>query len=154
MFLFPVMLGLFGCSGGKKYTADEIVALHTAYHGMERNPVYSFALQKKDENWLFSASCSVRSRKDHYTSFSFFPISDDEAEELFEIIREEDEIERLRKYRNPIRIFSASDAPMRSSGVTFTDGNTIEKEAAFGAKVLDCLYDLADRHHEAAEKAE
>lgn len=146
--------GLFGCSGSKNYTADEVVSFYTSYSGMERYPVYSFALRKEDENWLFSASCYVGSRKEHYTSFSSVQIPPEDAEGFLEIIREEGEIKRLRKYREPIRFFHISDAPMRISGMTFTDGSSIDKETAFGDKTLDYLYALADRHYEAAEKIE
>ena len=146
--------GLFGCSGSKNYTADEVVSFYTSYSGMERYPVYSFALRKEDENWLFSASCYVGSRKEHYASFSSVQIPPEDAEGFLEIIREEGEIKRLRKYREPIRFFHISDAPMRISGMTFTDGSSIDKETAFGDKTLDYLYALADRHYEAAEKIE
>lgn len=101
---------LFGCGGSRKYTVDDIIAFHTSCYGMESNPVYAFALRKQDENWLFSASCRVKSREDCYTSFSSFPIPTEEAEKFLEIIREEDELGQLRKYRNPIRIFNAADA--------------------------------------------
>ena len=106
----------YGCGGSGKYTVDDIIAFHTSCYGMESNPLYAFALRKQDENWLFSASCRVKSREDCYTSFGSFPIPTEEAEKFLEILREEDELGRLRKYRNPIRIFNAADAPMRSSG--------------------------------------
>ena len=153
MSVFLVISGLFGCESGKKQTVDDIISFHTSYYGMASNPVYAFALRKQDENWLFSASCRVKSREDYYTSFSFFPIPTEEAEEFLEIIREEDEIGRLRKYRNPIRIFNAADTPTRCSGMTFTDGNSIDKETELCDRAIDCLRDLADRHYEAAEKA-
>ena len=145
---------LFGCGGSRKYTVDDIIAFHTSCYGMASNPVYAFVLRKQDENWLFSASCWVESREDYYTSFSSFPIPTEEAEKFLEIIREEDEIRRLRKYRNPIRFFHIADEPMRSSGMTFTDGNSIEKETKLCDRAIDCLRDLADRYYEAAEKAE
>ena len=145
---------LFGCGGSGKYMVDDIISFHTSYYGMASNPVYAFVLRKQDENWLFSASCRVKSREDYYTSFSSFPIPTEEAEEFLEILREEDELGRLRKYRNPIRFFNAADAPMRSSGMTFTDGNSIDKETDLCDRAVDCLRDLADRYYEAAEKAE
>ena len=154
MSVFLVVSGLFGCESSKKHTVDDIISLHTSYYGMESNPVYSFALRKQDENWLFSASCNLKSRENYYTSFSCFPIPTEEAEEILDIIREEGEIERLRKYRNPIRFFHIADEPMRSSRMTFTDGNSIEKETKLCDRAIDCLRDLADRHYEAAEKAE
>lgn len=145
---------LFGCGGSRKYTVDDIISFHTSYYGMASNPVYAFVLRKQDENWLFSASCWVKSREDYYTSFSSFPIPTEEAEKFLEIIREEDEIRRLRKYRNPIRFFHIADEPMRSSRMTFTDGNSIEKETKLCDRAIDCLRDLADRYYEAAERAE
>ena len=84
-------------------------------------------MQKQDENWLFSASCYVGEEKEHYTSFSSFLLPFEDAEGFLEIIRKEGEIKRLRRCRGPIRLFSVSDAPMCSSGMTFTDGSSIEK---------------------------
>ena len=152
--ILSLLLGLFGCGGNKKYTIDDIVLVHTSYYGMESNPVYSFAMRKEEDNWVFSASCRVGSNKDHYTSFSSFPITDEDAQGFLQIIREDGEIERLFKYRNPIRIFHISDAPVRSFGMTFSDGNSVEKETRLGDRALDYLYALADRHYKSAESVE
>lgn len=154
MSILSLLLGLFGCGGNKKYTIDDIVLVHTGYYGMESNPVYSFAMRKEENNWVFSASCRVGSNKDHYTSFSSFPITDEDAQGFLQIIREDGEIERLFKYRNPIRIFHISDAPARSFGMTFSDGNSIEKKTKPGDRALDYLYALADRHYKSAESVE
>ncbi len=154
MSILSLLLGLFGCGGNKKYTIDDIVLVHTGYYGMESNPVYSFAMRKEEDNWVFSASCRVGSNKDHYTSFSSFPITDEDAQGFLQIIREDGEIERLFKYRNPIRIFHISDAPARSFGMTFSDGNSIEKKTKPGDRALDYLYALADRHYKSAESVE
>lgn len=154
MSILSLLLGLFGCGGNKKYTIDDIVLVHTGYYGMESNPVYSFAMRKEEDNWIFSASCRVGSNKDHYTSFSSFPITDEDAQGFLQIIREDGEIERLFKYRNPIRIFHISDAPARSFGMTFSDGNSVEKETRLGDRALDYLYALADRHYKSAESVE
>ena len=152
--ILSLLLGLFGCGGNKKYTIDDIVLVHTGYYGMESNPVYSFAMRKEEDNWVFSVSCRVGSNKDHYTSFSSFPITDEDAQGFLQIIREDGEIERLFKYRNPIRIFHISDAPARSFGMTFSDGNSVEKETRLGGRALDYLYALADRHYKSAESVE
>lgn len=154
MSILSLLLGLFGCGGNKKYTIDDIVLVHTGYYGMESNPVYSFAMRKEEDNWVFSASCRVGSNKDHYTSFSSFPITDEDAQGFLQIIREDGEIERLFKYRNPIRISHISDAPARSFGMTFSDGNSVEKETRLGDRALDYLYALADRHYKSAESVE
>ena len=150
--LLPIF-GLFGCGGSKNYTADDIVLINTVYYGTEMNPVYSFALKKEKDGWLFSADCLVGSKKDHYTSFGSFPVTAEDAEGFLRIIREDGETERLCRYRNPIRIFNKSDAPARSSGMTFSDGNTIEKETMLGDRALNYLYALADRYYEAAESS-
>ena len=96
MSVFLVVSGLFGCGSSKKHTVDDIISFHTSYYGMTSNPVYAFALQRQEENWLFSASCCLKSREDYYTSFSSFPIPAEEAEKLLAILRAEGEIERLR----------------------------------------------------------
>ena len=149
--ILSLLLGFFGCDGGKKYTAGDIVLIHTAYYGMEKDPVYSFTLKKENGNWLFSARCLVGNQKEHYTSFSSFPITDEDAQGFLQIIGEEGEIERLRKYREPIHVFHISDASMRSSGITFSDGNQTNKNTKLGDKALEYLYELAGRYYEAAE---
>ena len=150
--LLPVF-GLFGCGGGKKYTSDDVVLINTAYYGTEMNPVYSFALKKEKDGWLFSADCLVGRQKDHYTSFGSFPITAEDAAELLRIIGEDGEIERLKKHRDPIHFFHSSDAPARMTQMTFSDGSAVEKEAAMGERVLAYLYGLADRYYRAAESA-
>ena len=151
MFALLPVFGLFGCGGNKKHTADDIVSINTVYYGTESNPVYSFALKKEKDGWLFSADCLVGSQKDHYTSFGSFPITAEDAEGFLRILCEDGEIEKLYKHRNPIRIFRSSDAPARSSAMSFSDGNTIEKETMLGDRALNYLYALADRYYEAAE---
>ena len=144
---------LFGCSGNKKYNAGDIIGTSTSYYGTECDPVYAFSLQKHDENWLFSASCYVQSKEGRYTSFDSFSIPAKDAERFLEIIREEDEISRLSKYRS-LSILHAADAPTNSSVMTFSDGNSIEKETAFCDKVLRYFYSLAEKHYETAENVE
>ena len=153
MFALLPVFGLFGCGGSKKYTSDDVVLINTAYYGTEMNPVYSFALKKEKDGWLFSADCLVGSQKDHYTSFGSFPITVEDVEAFLHIICEDGEIEKLYKHRNPIRIFSSSDAPARSSGMTFSDGNRVEKETALGSRAIEYLRELADRYYEAAESS-
>ena len=153
MSVLLMFSGLFGCGESKEYTIDDIVLIHTAYYGTEKNPVYSFALRKEENRWLFSADCPVGEQREHYASFSSFPITDEDAEGFLQIVGEDGEIERLFKYRNPVRIFRASDAPTRSSGITFSDGNSIEKETAIGDRARNYLYALADRCYTASESA-
>lgn len=153
MFVLSLISGLSGCGGSGEYTADDIVLINTVYYGTERNPVYSFALKKGEDCWLFSADCLVGNQKEHYTSFSSFPVTAKEAQRLLGIIREDGEIERLRRHRNPLRLFHVSDAPSRCCGITFSDGNTMEKEATLGDRTLQYLHELADRYYEAAERS-
>ena len=151
-----LLSGIFSCIKGENPALHEIVSFDTSYYGTERNPVYAFALRKEDGNWLFSASCPVGDRKNHYTSFGPFPIPAADVEGFLAILRETDEIARLRRYRKPVwtRFIHISDAPARSSGMTFTDGNSIRKETSISEQALDYLYALADKHHQAAENAE
>ena len=146
------VFGLVGCGGNIKYTADDIVFINTVYYGTEKNPVYSFSL-KKEDGWFFSADCLVGDSKEHYTSFGSFPVTEEDAAAFLRIVSEDGEIEKLYNYRNPIRFFHASDVPARSSGITFSDGNTLEKETMLGDRALNCLYALADRYYEAAENS-
>lgn len=150
--IMTILSLLFGCSGNKKYDTDDIVGTSTSYYGTERDPVYAFSLQKQDENWLLSASCYAQS-KEGYTSFDSFPIPAEDAEGFLDIIREEDELSRLSKYR-PLNILHAADAPTYSTVLTFSDGNSIEREKAFCDKALRYLYSLAEKHYDTAENVE
>ena len=154
VFTLLPLFGLLGCGGNKKYTAGDIVLINTVYYGTEINPVYSFAMKKEDDCWFFSADCLVGSQKEHYTSFGSFPIATEDAEAFLRIICEDGEIERLYKHRNPIRFFHIADVSAHSSGMTFSDGSTIEKEIMLGGRALNYLYALADRYYEAAESSE
>ena len=153
MSVLSLLMGLFGCGGNKKYTVDDIVLIHTGYYGMESNPVYSFAMRKEEDNWVFSAKCLVGRNKEHYASFDAFPITDEDVQSFLQIIREDGEIKKLFRHRNPIRVFHIPDAPARSFGIAFSDGNRAEKETMPGDRALDYLYALADRYYEAAESS-
>lgn len=61
--VLSLLLGLLGCSGNKKYTADEVRSFFTSYYGTGRYPVYSFSLQKQDENWLFPQAAMWEKRR-------------------------------------------------------------------------------------------
>ncbi len=152
--VLSMVFGLSGCGGNEKYTVDEIVSFHTSDYGTERFLCILLHCKKEDENWFFSASCYVGSQKEHYTSFGSFRIPAEDAEGFLEVIREDGEIKRLRKYREPKHLFHISDAPMRSSGITFSDGSRIDKKTACGDQTLACLYALADKCYGAAEKVE
>ena len=123
-----------GLFGGAPAANHEIVSFHTASSGMTRAPTYSFALQKRSEVWLFSASCFVSGQQAHYTSFSLFPIPAEEAEAFLALLRSEGEISRLRRRCRLNRFMHASDAPMHSTGITFRNGKCIEKAAAIGER--------------------
>lgn len=152
ILVLSFLSGAFGCGKKKNYVAADIVSVSTSYFGMEIDPVYSFALQKKEGRWFFSASCLTGERKEHYASFGFFEIPDDDAVGLLNIISGDGEIDRLEKYRNAPRIFHISDAPSRSLCIKFGDGYKIEKDTEFGRNTLDYFYALADRYCESAEK--
>lgn len=150
--ILSMIFGLSGCSEGKKYTADDIELINTVYYGTSANPVYSFALMKKNGSWLFSANCYLEKHEGHYTSFSSFQVPSDEAEEFLAILREEGEIERIQKHKNSKSLFNISDTPAYSTGITFADGSVIEKNITLGDRALEYLYELADKYYEAAEK--
>ena len=46
---FLPIFGLLGCGESEKFTADDLVLIHTVYYGTERNPVYCFALKKEEK---------------------------------------------------------------------------------------------------------
>ena len=138
---FLPIFGLLGCGESEKFTADDLVLIHTVYYGTERNPVYCFALKKEENGWLF------------YASFESFPIPAEDAAGFLQIISEDGEIKKLYKHRNPIRFFHISDVPARSLGMTFCDGSTMEKDAELGDRALDYLYVLADRYYKDAESS-
>ena len=138
---FLPIFGLLGCGESEKFTADDLVLIHTVYYGTERNPVYCFALKKEENGWLFSADCLVGEQKEHYASFESFPIPAEDAAGFLQIISEDGEIKKLYRHRNPIRFFHISDV------------STMEKDAELGDRALDYLYVLADRYYKDAESS-
>ncbi len=149
--LLSFLISLLGCGRGANYSADDIVLINTAYYGTESIPVYSFGLYKQESSWFFSADCRVGEQSEHYTSFSSFPIPKEDAEEFLAVIREEKEIDRLVRTQNPLRFLPVSDASSQSVGMTFSDGNKIEKNTSLCDRALDFLYKLANRHYKTAE---
>lgn len=154
LMAFSLCSGLFGCGAGGGQTADEIVSFYTYEYGMARRPVYSFSLRKEGENWLFSASCDVKYPESHYTSFGYFPIPAEDAEGFLEVLREEGEIKKLKRYRDWRRFLPIDDAPMGGTGMTFSDSSVIERNTWLGEKAQDALYDLANKHCAAAESVQ
>lgn len=150
--------GLFGCGGTGK--TEEVVSFYTSSYGMARKPEYAFALYRQDGAWYFSASCHVNSPYNHDTSFGSFPLPAKDAAGFLAVLREEGEIERLRNYRTPLltRLLAntslISDGATRYSGMTFADGSSLERNTRVSARVLDALYDLAEKHCREAESVE
>lgn len=150
--------GLFGCGGTGK--TEEVVSFYTSSYGMARKPEYAFALYRQDGAWYFSASCHVNNPYSHDTSFGSFPLPAKDAAGFLAVLREEGEIDRLRNYRTPLltRLLAntslISDGSTRYSGMTFADGSSLERNTRVSARVLDALYDLAEKHCREAESVE
>ena len=160
--IFSLLAGLLGCGGSGQGTSSEVQQIvsfsATSQSSMSITPTYAFALRKKDGEWFFSADCYVDSPQSHYTSFNSFPIPAEDAEGLLKIIDEEQELKRLRKYREPLltRLFGSSllDGGWDYTRVAFTDLEPLERETLPCDKVRDYLRDLAEKHCQAAESVE
>lgn len=157
-----MLSGLIGCALIDKYTSSEVHQIvsfsATSQSSMSIIPTYAFALRKEDGEWFFSADCHVDSPQSHYTSFNSFPIPAEDVKGLLKIIDEEQELKRLRKYREPLltRLFGSliSDGGWDYTRVTFTDLEPLERETLPCDKVRDYLRDLAEKHCQAAESVE
>lgn len=157
-----MLSGLIGCALIDKYTSSEVHQIvsfsATSQSSMSIIPTYAFALRKEDGEWFFSADCHVDSPQSHYTSFNSFPIPAEDVKGLLKIIDEEQELKRLRKYREPLltRLFGSliSDGGWDYTRVAFTDLEPLERETLPCDKVRDYLRDLAEKHCQAAESVE
>ena len=157
-----MLSGLIGCALIDKYTSSEVHQIvsfsATSQSSMSIIPTYAFALRKEDGEWFFSADCHVDSPQSHYTSFNSFPIPAEDVKGLLKIIDEEQELKRLRKYREPLltRLFGSliSDGGWDYTRVAFTDLEPLERETLPCDKVRDHLRDLAEKHCQAAESVE
>ena len=160
--IFSLLSELFGCGGSGQSTSSEVNQIvsfsATSQSSMSITPTYAFALRKKDGEWFFSADCYVDSPQSHYTSFNSFPIPAEDVKGLLKIIDEEQELKRLRKYREPLltRLFGSliSDGGWDYTRVAFTDLEPLERETLPCDKVRDYLRDLAEKHCQAAESVE
>lgn len=162
MSIFSLLAGLLGCGGSGQGTSSEVQQIvsfsATSQSSMSRRPTYAFALRKKDGEWFFSADCYVDSPQSHYTSFNSFPIPAEDVKGLLKIIDEEQELKRLRNYREPLltRLFAplVLDGGWDYTRVAFTDLEPLERETLPCDKVRDYLRDLAEKHCQAAESVE
>lgn len=156
MFLFPLLSGLFACGPiHNPAEARDIVSFYTYCQGMACTPRYVFSLKKSEGEWFFSATCYAT---DHRTSFTAFPLPAQDAEGFLRILQKEDEIRRLRKYREPFLklLFKNQilDGETCYSNITFADASKLEKDTRVCSSALDYLYDLAEKHCRAAESME
>ena len=112
---------------------------------------YSFYFAKVDDEWQFSASCFVENEDEDRLELENQPITEEEAQELLRIVREQDLIESIRKYRKPYwrKFIQVLDETTYSTMLRFADGTEYHAEKSVGPEIEAFCYRLADKYKEA-----
>ena len=147
--ILSVVLG--GCVGEKKHTAEELKIISTCCGHMSWTMSYSFTFAKVDDEWQFSAGCFVDMEDEERLELENQPITEEEAQELLRIIREQDLIKSIRKYRKPYwrNFIQVLDETTYSTMLRFADGTEYDAEKSVGPELQAFCYRLADKYKEA-----
>lgn len=138
MAILSLFLGLSGCKKTPEYTPEDIREIHISCGHMDYTYAYSFSLKKADESWLFSADCSIN-REGPHIELEDCPVAQEEAEEIIEIIREQDIIESVRRFKKPNFKWHALDETTYYTSFLFADGKVISS-AVFGSRDMEELF--------------
>lgn len=151
MAAISLICGLFGCQKAPqpaKHELSEITAVSISCGNMDRSHSYSFWAHKEDNGWLLDAECFTHTFETE-TKLENRELSGEDAEELLEILEQNESIAYAENYKEPKK-FSAEVADETSYCfcLNFSDGNqyvTYDRQ-----KDLETFfYRLAEKYDEA-----
>ena len=90
------------------YTAEDIQSVSVSCGHMDYCYCYSFQLNKTEDGWLLDAECFMDAQQSR-VELQDCPVTGAEAEELLRLIREEQILDKLRRYRKPVHRFHVLD---------------------------------------------
>lgn len=145
-----VLCGLFGCGSAPKYSAEDITAISITCGHMDYSHSYSFYLRSEDlqtdgQNWLLDADFAVDSESPH-TEYERCSVAAADVRELLNIVREQELIEKLRRWKEPKLKLSVSDETTFYSSILFADGTQLGAPISLSDDVTEYFYRIAKKY--------
>ena len=145
-----VLCGLVGCGSAPKYSAEDITAISITCGHMDYSYSYSFYLRSEDlmtdgQNWLLDADFAVDSESPH-TEYERCSVAAEDVRELLNIVREQELIEKLRRWKEPKLKFSVSDETTFYSSILFADGTQLGAPISLSDDVTEYFYRIAKKY--------
>lgn len=150
-----VLCGLFGCGSAPKYSAEDITAISITCGHMDYSYSYSFYLRSEDlltdglltdgKNWLLDADFAVDSKSPH-TEYERCSVAAEDVRELLNIVREQELIEKLRRWKEPKLKLSVSDETTFYSSILFADGTQLGAPISLSNDVTEYFYRIAKKY--------
>lgn len=146
MSILSAIVGIFGCNKAPEHTADDIRSFSISCNHMDFSFSYFFDIKKSEDGWLFSAECFTDGKSQH-TESENCPVTNEEVEELLNIIHEKDVIDSLRRYKEPKVKFHVLDETTYHSTIGFADGKSIGAATVVsGNEIESYFYRLAEKY--------
>ncbi len=136
---------LLGKGSAETETAENIILFSISCGHMNYDSCYSFSLKKRENKWLFSASCHIDGFSDRI-EFENKDASAETAGKLLDIVNEQGIIEKIRAYREPVLKFHAMDETTYYTAIVFSDNSEISAMTAAGETVEKFFYSLAKEY--------
>lgn len=143
--LMTLFSDLFGCGKPQKvHTMEDLTALSISHAQMERTQCYSFCAYLEKERWFWDAQCFLSEEEE--VLLEKCPLSSEQLEELFSILRETDVLTQMESSKKKKRLpFSVKDEETSALCLTFSD-STQTTLAHEQPELKQFFYRLAETH--------
>lgn len=147
ILVFTLFAGLFGCKKKPEDTVNDVTSVSISCGHMNYYHCYSFVLTKSEVGWLFSAECFTDAEQPR-AELENLLVTDGEAQGLLHLIREQDVIAGLQKYKEPKRKFHVLDQTTYYTAIGLADGKRIAAATLASHDIEAYFYCLAKKYRD------
>ena len=148
-FIAAIRAGLPGGHKQPVHTGEEIQSVSVSCGHMDYCYGYSFQLKKTENGWLLDAECFTDAEQPR-VELQDCPVTGAEAEELLRLIREEQILNKLRRYRKPVHRFHVLDETTYYASISFSDGASVGAPELASKELEAFFYRCAGKYSGAA----
>lgn len=138
---------LFGCNKTTEYSIDDIRSVSISCGHMDNSFSYSFYLREKDDKWLLDAQFCIDSQSPQI-EYENHHIEKEDVDELLNIIKEQEIIEKVQKYKEKKSNIIISDETIYCTSIQFKDGEMIMAKKQISQDLTNYFYSLAEKYAE------
>ena len=143
--LLSVLCGLLGCGKAPNYTVEDIRSVSISCGHMDYSHSYTFSLRKAERGWLLDADYAAGTADPH-PEYEACPVAEEDVRELLHIVREQEVIEKLRRYKKPMCKVQVLDETTYDTSVLFADGAQMAAGTCVSGDLESCFYRLAEKY--------